>query len=67
MTIDDVQKHIARIRELAQYDDAAAHAQADGLYYNVLRAIANLETRDPIPLAAAAIQVENIKFSRCYE
>jgi hypothetical protein len=63
MTVGDVKRELARIREMAG-DDEMAHSAEDDLWENVLRAIASRETDDPAGIAAAALKTKTIEFAR---
>lgn len=63
VTVNDVEREVARIREL-RFDDESAHASEDDLWENTLRAIASGETDDPAGIAAAALKTKTIDFAR---
>lgn len=65
MTVDDVKKRLALIRVEAETDDETAHAAQDGLYTDVLQAIAD-GAEDASGLAREALRVREIEFSRWY-
>ena len=64
MTRDDVNVRVQIIRAMSR-DDEAAHVAQDQLYVDVLRAIA-IDPAGASELAAAALAVEDIDFSRWY-
>lgn len=63
MTIFEVRERLEEIKTLAN-DSEAAHSREDGLYFDVLRAIADGETDDPAGLAAEALKTLGIDFDR---
>ncbi len=64
MDVQEVQRQVARIREMAD-DNESAHAKEDSLWANVLEAIAG-GISDSDGLASAALKTKEITFSRWY-
>jgi hypothetical protein len=62
---EDVDARVAKIAAM-KGDSEAAHCEEDGLYRDVLRAIANGEVRRPAGLAAAALKASELKYDRWY-
>jgi len=63
MTVDEIKARVAEI-EAMRDDDAEAHVKEDGLYQDVLSAIARGECADPAGCAAAALETVAICFAR---
>lgn len=63
MTPEQVRAEVAKI-EAMRGDDEAAHSAEDGLWLDVLKAIAKGECADPAAVAAEAIKTNDIDFSR---
>ena len=65
MTTADVHAAVDNIRSLRS-DDESAHVAQDNLYRDVLTSIARGSAEDPAAMAAEALKVEDIEFSRWY-
>lgn len=66
-TVEEVEGSLRRIREQAEDSEANAHCAQDRLYFGVLMWIAENGTGQAQALAAAAIEADEIEFSRWYE
>lgn len=62
----DVEKRVQKIASLIGQKDGAAHVLEDGLYLDVLKAIAS-GAPNPRKLAEAAIKSADLDISRWYE
>jgi len=63
LTVGMVNEAVEHIRKIAG-DDEAAHSEEDGLWHDVLLAIAENRVDDPKVIAKAALQTQHIKFAR---
>ena len=63
MSIAQVKRHIAKIKELAG-DDESAHCEEDKPHCAVLQSIASGTAEDPKLMAALALTTKEIEFSR---
>lgn len=63
MTLDDVKKRVADIAAMAG-DAEVAHSAEDGLYLELLEAIADSKCEDPQGCAAEAVKTQAIDFER---
>ena len=63
MSLDENQKRIDQLREIAG-DDEAAHSEEDDLRRDVLRAIADGECDDPAAAARLVLTTSEIRFAR---
>ena len=62
-TVADVDAAVEKIRAMAG-DAEVAHGAEDGLWSDVLRAIADGTAEDPQAMARAALETVNIDFAR---
>lgn len=62
ITVEEVKKHVERIREMAG-DDEGAHGTEDDLWEEVLRAISE-GAKKPKQLAIEALKTTEIDFAR---
>lgn len=67
MYLSEVKDRIEDIRQIS-YDNEGAHGMADGLYLDVLKAIATGQCKDAPPedFAEEVLKVENIGFTKWY-
>jgi hypothetical protein len=61
--VKEVRRRVAQVRAFADIDDESAHAEEDGLYHAVLKAIAR-GAPDAPALARAALRTSTIRFGR---
>lgn len=67
LTIKDVVKLVAKVRQLAEADDnERAHGLEDGVHHTVLAAIADGLCDDPAGCAREALKTNGIRFTRWY-
>lgn len=66
MKVTDIEERIAKIASVASEKDGAAHGLEDGLFLDVLKAIAN-GAKNPKALAAAATKSADLKINRWFE
>jgi hypothetical protein len=66
MTVEQIREEVNRIRDLAAEEhDHHAHLAQDKLYLSVLRVIADGDLNAAL-MAAAALEVDEIEFTRWY-
>jgi hypothetical protein len=63
LTAKDVRKRVAHIKKIMG-DDESAHSEEDGLYGEVLAAIAGGTCEDPAACAREAIKTADLNFNR---